>query len=803
MHTKSVAARLMSWLVAITLAFTASIGYATNAVAAAKPSITALVTTAGPLSATEVVIKGANLAGADKVRFGSKRGTIVRRVSATEIVVRTPRVKKAATVSVKVHTAAGWSTATSASRYSFTAKPSFTSRTPTSGYYTGGTLVTLKGKNLKTATAVMFGDGAATIVSRTKSKLIVKAPAGVLGTTGITIVSPGGKSKSRPFTYVLTPRATTATIKPKATTYVATSIQWVTGGWDQDAQKLKDWVVSIPKGVRLPTVGDGFLVKPGTVVFRSGLAGVVKSIAAQADDTSRITVTPASLDTVLTEAALSYSGSATPMTAQSGNGQGASSVGPSIPIDNSAVVCEDREHRRISFGADLNLRVADVDVTQKFSMGGLLGSPTYDATVTTELDIEGKIQVAASATCKTGTVWANVHRRTVFLGASGLTLSIVPTFEFSVSAAGSFGIANRVRSTMTVNASLGSTPVLTRSSRTLEDKVTGAGGFEVELAAGVTVQFGVLDRVGVAADLLIAVQGALEATANPVNVCVSVKVVLKLKVALFLDLIVRRWESPALTATLQLFTLVKRCLVPDGAPPGATEPAITSSRLPDARIGSAYAATLTTRDGRGGTWSVPDHNLPAGLTLAASSGQISGTPSAAVGDYPILVDFVDGNRLAASTIIRIRVLPTVGLQGGSLQMTLAWSGPADLDLHATDPSNEEIYYRHTTALSGGTLDHDANANCNGIADDAAPVENIFWPAGAIPSGRYTLWARVYAECSGPLGWRLTVRRNGVVVMQKTGTANSEGFAVTVGDDGSVTASSRRVTLPTGSYPKKG
>ncbi|HEY3339074.1 MAG TPA: IPT/TIG domain-containing protein [Propionicimonas sp.] len=792
----------MSWLVAITLAFTTAVGIATSAHAAAKPVIAALVATAGPLSATEIVIKGSDLTGADKVQFGSKKGTIVRRVSATEIVVKTPRAKKAGTVSVKVHTPAGWSTATSSSRYTFTAKPSLSTRKPTSGYYTGGTLVTLKGKNLKATTAVMFGNSAATIVSRTKTKLVVRAPAGVLGKTQVKVISPGGTSKGRSFTYVLTPRVTTATIKPKASTYVATSIQWVTGGWDQDLQQLKDWVVSIPKGVPLPTVGAGFLVKPGTAAFRSGLAGVVKSIAAQADDSSRVTVTSASLDTVLTEAALSYSGSATPLLGQSSDGQHANAAGPSFPIDGSALSCMARDGRPVSFGADLDLRVTDVDVTQNFSMGGVFPHPKYDATVMTEIDVEGKIHVSADATCKTDALWANTHRRTVFLGTTGLTLSIAPQFEFSVSAGGSFGLSNRIRTTMTVSATLGSTPVFSRSSRTLEERITGAGGFQVELAAGVRVQFGVLDRAGVAADLLIAIQGALEAIANPVNVCVTVKVVLKLRLTLFLDWIVGRWDSPALTASLQLFSLLKKCMAPDGAPPVISSPAITSARLPDGRIGSAYDATLTTRDGRAGTWSVPNHDLPAGLALNASNGSISGTLKAAVGDYAVIVGFLDGSGLTASTIIRIRVLPIVGLQGGSLQMTLAWSGPADLDLHATDPSNEEIYYRHTTAASGGELDHDANADCNGIEDDDAPVENIFWPAGAIPSGRYTLWVHVYNECSGSLNWRLTVRRSGVIVMQKTGTGDSAGFAVTLGDDGTVTTNNRRVTLPTRQYPKK-
>ena len=82
---------------------------------------------------------------------------------------------------------------------------------------------------------------------------------------------------------------------------------------------------------------------------------------------------------------------------------------------------------------------------------------------------------------------------------------------------------------------------------------------------------------------------------------------------------------------------------------------------------------------------------------------------------------------------------------------------ADLDLHVLDPASKDapgIEYG-----SGGMLDHDANADCNGTEDDDNAVENVFWAPRSAPEGGYSAWVQVYKECDGPLDWHLTVRRN--------------------------------------------
>ena len=90
--------------------------------------------------------------------------------------------------------------------------------------------------------------------------------------------------------------------------------------------------------------------------------------------------------------------------------------------------------------------------------------------------------------------------------------------------------------------------------------------------------------------------------------------------------------------------------------------------------------------------------------------------------------------------------PTPELGTGDVQVTLRWHNTADLDLHVTDPSGEEIYFDDPSAASGGQLDHDANYPCE--EGTSSPVENVFWPSGGAPLGRYTVQVHYFDQCSG-------------------------------------------------------
>jgi len=76
-------------------------------------------------------------------------------------------------------------------------------------------------------------------------------------------------------------------------------------------------------------------------------------------------------------------------------------------------------------------------------------------------------------------------------------------------------------------------------------------------------------------------------------------------------------------------------------------PVIATSSLPNGVVGDPYAVQMHTADGRAGTWSITQGTLPPGLALTASTGVISGTPTApAIRD--ITVKFQDGAGLSAT-----------------------------------------------------------------------------------------------------------------------------------------------------------
>ena len=90
---------------------------------------------------------------------------------------------------------------------------------------------------------------------------------------------------------------------------------------------------------------------------------------------------------------------------------------------------------------------------------------------------------------------------------------------------------------------------------------------------------------------------------------------------------------------------------------------ITTASLPNGQVQAAYSATLQATGGTTPyTWSVSGGSLPAGLTLAASSGAISGTPTTAgTSSFTIQVADSAGNKASAGFSITI----AGGTGGGS------------------------------------------------------------------------------------------------------------------------------------------
>lgn len=83
-----------------------------------------------------------------------------------------------------------------------------------------------------------------------------------------------------------------------------------------------------------------------------------------------------------------------------------------------------------------------------------------------------------------------------------------------------------------------------------------------------------------------------------------------------------------------------------------------------------------------------------------------------------------------------------GAKTGDVQLSLSWNNYNDLDIHCIDPLGEEIYFSRRRSQSGGELDVDMNA---GGKQSKEPVENIYWPPGGAPSGKYQVFVNYYAQ----------------------------------------------------------
>ncbi len=173
--------------------------------------------------------------------------------------------------------------------------------------------------------------------------------------------------------------------------------------------------------------------------------------------------------------------------------------------------------------------------------------------------------------------------------------------------------------------------------------------------------------------------------------------------------------------------------------------AITTVGLPSATDGSVYATTLSATGGTPGyTWSIPSGQLPPGLTLAATTGEISGTPTT-TGTFSFTTAVSDSGNPPKTQSMASSIAVTAATQAGPKTWYVRPDGGTRYS--ATVPTGQ----------------------CNGTANVAYPGSGVnqncafndvryLWADGtqngswAISGGDTVIIANTYP--SGQTGWRI-------------------------------------------------
>jgi uncharacterized repeat protein (TIGR03803 family) len=167
---------------------------------------------------------------------------------------------------------------------------------------------------------------------------------------------------------------------------------------------------------------------------------------------------------------------------------------------------------------------------------------------------------------------------------------------------------------------------------------------------------------------------------------------------------------------------------------GAQTLVVTTGSLPQARVGVSYSTTLVASGGvQPYTWSLTVGSLPAGLTLKASSGVISGMPTAAgMANFTVQVKDSDPTPATATaslgmTVVQPLVITTMSLPavrvGSAYSQTLTATGGTPPYLWKQSSGNLPAGLQLSSAgvISGTVTAAGPATFAVSVSDSAAPV----------------------------------------------------------------------------------
>ncbi len=538
-----------------------------------RPVIDSISPVAGPVAGgTSVTVDGAGFQRAEWVRLGGVVTHSLRIRSSTVLVFVTPR-HAAGSLAITIGGASGTSKP-SAARFHYVIRPSITAMSAHSGPVTGDQLITITGKALSYVRSVHFGKLAARVAGGTGTRLRVRTPASWAGRVVVTVTTAGGTSPGTAasrFTFSNPPPVSTASLTAASGAVVAAAsdVSAVTGGLATttgDGVSQTPWQVTLAAGATVPAAGQDYVLEPGGSVYPSGLAGTVTAVDTAATPATITVAAPASLASTMQAAQADFSGligdgavpangSQRPVVMRAARSPAAAQdlLGTidfgSIPA--SALQCGGSDAASVGLSGSLSLTLTDVEAHVQVALGSLLSSPSADVWISYQPTISANLTATAELQCSLPASWQNTHQALFVLGDTGISVAIAPAASFTVSAAGTIKVSQHSYRMLGFVTNPGGSVRRIDSSSSDPAQASASAALSVDAAAGVQVQIGELDVIGVGMTL----QGGIKGSAAepwPPQLCLGVTPYLSGSLYAFLNAWITEWQLTGFQTELDL-----------------------------------------------------------------------------------------------------------------------------------------------------------------------------------------------------------------------------------------------------------